>query len=306
MILLLALLLSSDGPSDLPTVLSLDEPVATQDPGQDRGEPERPSRPDQLRATVLTDWEDAFSTAATVVFRFPQGSTRVREKKSVPALLKLDGDLDLDSAAGGRLSFRVGTPSLYGFGEVEAFKSAGHGIRSTDFSYDEGSFKGGVPYRSGITGVFARAGVAFKDVLPDPVPGSWMAPFVGLEYPLFSLAVKQGSIDSSSEQWKQFVPYPIVGVLWSVPLEEDLKLLLRAYAGYVPTMDTPFVEGGRLTMSIATFNAEATLTWRLSPSIRLTGSLGWQYWHGTLNSHEDGDNLTLKGLITTFGIEIAW
>jgi len=235
------------------------------------------------------------------------GTTKVRENDATPSKLNLSDDLGMDSAGGGRLVLRWDREQVTWFMELELFSSSGKGTFPRDFSYDEGSFKGGVPYTTTWTGFFGRAGVVFRNAFPEPVKGGWIGPMVALEYPRMSLSIKQPLANQASgEQYEQFMPYPVVGIAMSLPLDPSFTMSGRAFAGYMPTMPTAFTEGGRLKMSITTVNFELDLTWRILPWLRLTGGVGYQYWHGTLTSNEDGNDLEFGGPYAQVGLEVRW
>jgi len=299
MILILLALLA--GPPDLPLALA-DEEIQQEDDPLPR--PDRTLRP--LGRPLEPERPDSFVVHATLELRALRGRTRVREDDSVPDRLTLGGDLEFGPAAGVHLLFAKDTPAALAFFEVEMFHGGGRGLIHHDFRYDEGAFKAGIPFTTTMDAFFARGGIAFKEVF-GPIDGGWIAPFIGFEYPRISVSIHQPDArQTTGEQYKQLIPYPIVGLAASFDLDPALRLDLRAFAGYLPTVPTPFTEGGRLSTSIETFNVEAELRWRLTPNIALTAGAGYQFWHGTLTSHEDGNDLRLLSPQVTAGLEIRW
>lgn len=299
MSLLLAILtmMADPDPDALPTTMSLQEEEG----------PHRPRGLNPVERQESPDPVEGFSVDFVFQLRSIGGSTKVRENASSPARLNLSDDLGFGNAGGGRVTLRWDTSTVRWFLELELFHASGSGSYPSDFDYDEGHFLGGVPTEATWTGFFGRAGVVFRNILPDPVPGGWIAPLVGLEYPRMSLSIRQpGTNNSSGEQYEQFIPYPIVGVAASVPLSETLTLSSRAFGSWIPSMPTPFTEGGRLKMEIATLNVEADITWRLTSLIRLTAGVGYQFWHGTLTSTEDGNDLKINSPYVQVGIEFRW
>lgn len=298
MMLIAILALSSPPDADaLPTTLTLQE---------DEG----PHRPGGLRPVEREEARDpveGFSIDFLFQLRSLGGSTKVREFDYNPTRMNLAEDLGFGNAGGGRLSFRWDTEHIQWFVEAEFYYGEGKGTMDGDFVYDEGFFKGGIPFQTHTSVFFARSGILFRDLLPPPVKGGWMAPLVGLEYPRMSLGIDQPlANEQTSEQYEQFVPYPILGLAFSVPVDASFTVSGRAYGGFVPKVPTPFAEGGRLHMEIATYVLEADLTWRLTPALRLTAGVGYQYWHGILTSGEDGNDLKIKAPYVQVGIEFRW
>ncbi len=293
---ILALTTDPDGES-LPTSMILQE---------DEG-PHRPGGLKPVERSQEADPVEGFSVDFVFQLRSLGGSTKVREFNYNATRMNLSEDLGFGNAAGGRLSFRWDTEQVRWFLETELFYGTGKGQSSSDFVYDEGFFKGGLPFETHSTAFFARSGVVFRHVLPDPVAGGFIAPMIGLEYPRMSVGIDQPlANETTSEQYEQFVPYPIIGLVTSIPIDPTLTITGRAFGGWVPSMPTPFTEGGRLRMQIATVNLEVNITWRLTSWFRVQAGVGYQYWHGTLTSGEDGNDLKLQSPIVQVGIEFRW
>lgn len=295
MIVVLLALTAPPGPEGLPKSLQEDE--GPHPPGGFR----------PVEREEESDPVESFSIDFVFQLRSIGGTTKVREFDYVPARLNLAEDLGFGNAGVGRVSFRWDTAQFRWFVEAEFFYGTGKGQTTEDFVYDEGFFKGGIPFETHTAVFFARSGVALRGLLPDAVAGGWIAPLIGLEYPRMSVGIDQPlANEGTSEQYEQFIPYPILGLVASIPIGPTLTLDARAFGSWVPKVPTPFTEGGRMHMEIATYNVEANLVWRLTPAIRLTGGVGYQYWHGILTSGEDGNDLKIKSPYLEIGVEFRW
>jgi len=283
----------------LPLTLTLDE---AQQPEE---LPQRPS--DSAGAQLFRPDNDAWTVSIAPMVRLVGGKTRVREKASRPIWLDLhERDMGFGVTPGVHLGvgYRLRTIAL--FAELDGSRADGRGQFSRDFSYDEGRFTGGIPYRTHADLYFGRLGVELPGAIWERRDVR-ISPFLALEYPRMSVGINQSAThDSSSEQYKQFVPYPIVGVAAEFQLTSTLKLSGRVYAGGVPEIPTPFQEGGRMYTKVLTACANVELSWQVSGSIRLFTGAGYQFWNGRLHSNEDGNNLRLESPFFLFGVEIGF
>jgi hypothetical protein len=293
-------------PEDLPVEMSLDEPPVFGVSGQDPQE-EAPERPRgwgdvQLRRTDDATWTLTFAPTVRLI----SGKTRVRELASKPVWLDLgEHDIGFGPAPGFQLSLKVETRAVAWFLDVEWFHAQGRGTFPQNFAYDEGSFLANLPYHTSADLYMARAGFE--------VPGLiWrgrdirITPFLGLEYPRVSLGIVQsGASQSTSEQYAQFIPVPIGGIAVEQRLSSMLTLAGRFYAGGIPYMPTPFIEGGRLYARVLSLRAELEVSWQVSSTIRLFAGIGYQYWTGRLESNEDGNSLRMEMPLFTIGIDIG-
>ncbi len=246
------------------------------------------------------------SVSGALEMKFLSGRTKVRERDSRPEWLDLDGDLGLGEAPGFRVSMSLESRRFRGFLEFESAQAGGEGVSDRDFAYDEGEFKAGIPYETSVSIYFARAGLSFKRAFVDR-PTASFGFMIGLEYPRISLGIEQpGSGESTSEQYDQFLPVPIVGLEGELRITSSLTLSGRAFFGYVKDLPTPFTEGGTLVMSVETFTVEAALTWQATAALRFTLGVGYQRWAGELHSGEDGNQLTFSAPQITIGLELRW
>jgi len=292
----------------LPTRMTLEEPAESRRfrrRGQQEDERQRPGSLDGAR---LRDPEEPgeWTTRIAPTFRMIGGKTRVREFDFDPIWLDNSGDLGMNVGTGIRVAIAYESPRVLWFLEVDLSRSQGSGQMDHDFYYDEDYFKGGVPYRTHADLFFARMGFAFPG-------GVWesrnarISPFIGLEYVRLSVGIDQpASGIGTSEQYEQFMPYPIFGLLGELRLSPGWTLAGRLYGGIMPNVATPFEEGGRLYMRVQTFGFDAELSWNATDAIRLFAGIGYQYWNGRLRSVEDGNEFRLSAPLVTAGVQIAW
>lgn len=294
----------------LPRSLAEAAPAPRRRGSRTQQEDEAYPRPDRIspvvRGTAPGDIPNAFALHASFEWRAIQGSTQVRERDSHPALLDLDGDLGFGTGGGFRFAISKDTSKLRFFLDLELVYGTGQGQLDKDFQFDEGSFKAGIPFDVDLTAFFARPGLAIKNVFGSMEHG-WIGLYFGLEYPRMNLGISQpGAGEASEEQFSQFMPYPVFGLAAHLDLSGSISFEARAFAGYVPSIGTPFTEGGQLKMSVETFNIEAELRWKVTRNIAFTLGAGYQYWHGMLTSNEDGNDLKLTCPQLTVGIEIRF
>jgi hypothetical protein len=304
-----ALLMASVPPLEeedrLPAGMTLEDPAGSR--RRRRQEDER-QRPGNLDAARPRDGDDAgeWSIRIAPTFRLIGGKTRVREFDFNPIWLNNSGDLGLDAGTGIRVAVTYETRRVLWFLELDLTGSRGSGQMDHDFYYDEDFFKGGVPFKTHADLFFARMGVG----LPGAVWESRTArvsPFVGLEYVRMSVGIDQPAAGiGTSEQYEQFIPYPIFGLLGELRLGPSWMLSGRLYGGIMPNVPTPFTEGGRLYMRVQTVGLDAEISWQASDAIRLFAGLGYQYWNGRLRSTEDGNEFRLSAPLVSAGVEIHW
>jgi hypothetical protein len=292
----------------LPTRMTFDEPRrfrrarASQDQELPR---ERPPGTDAARLREELDPREwSWSIAPTL--RIITGRTRVREFDSKPEWLDLAEDLGLDVGAGVRLGLTYETRRVRWFLEVDVARSQGTGRFDRDFSFDEGRFAGGVPYRTHADMFFARAGMAFPGAIWERRDGR-ISPFLGLEYVRMSVGIDQPATgQSTSEQYEQFIPYPIAGVIVEVNLSDSMTLSGRLYGGLLPRVPTPYTEGGRMHMTVETIGLDLEISWQLTGALRVFGGAALQYWNGRLDSIEDDNQFRQATPMLRVGIEIGW
>jgi hypothetical protein len=268
-----------------------------------QGEPREP-RPRPERVERADSDAPAWTLAVRAEFSDFDGWTRVREWDSEPATLDLEGDLGVGVLPGGRATLSRETRATSWFVEGEIVRGGGEGVYDVDFAYDEGEFKAGVPFETRAEFFFARGGVAFKRALWDGENGS-LGPLVAVEWVRGYLGIFQEQ-DDSTENYTQFMPYPIAGLAGEWRLGSSLTIGLRAYAGYVPRMPTIFHEGGTMHMEVHTASVEVELAWQISAGARLTVGAGYRFWYGRLDSAEDDNELSMGGPQVTVGLEIRW
>jgi hypothetical protein len=273
-----------------------------------RPQDDEPQRPRgwgdaQLRRTDDGQW--SLTIAPTV--RLMGGKTRVRELGRRPIWLDLDEpDFGLGPAPGIQLALKYETRTIGWFVELDLTHAQGRGKLNQNFSYDEGTFLAGIPYRTHADLIFARAGFQLPGLIWQ-TRDTRISPILGMEYPRMSVGIDQSATGrSTSEQYEQFIPVPIAGVAVEQRIASALMLSGRFTFGGVPDMPTPYLEGGRLRMRVLTYRAELELSWQVTDSLRLFAGAGYQYWTGRLWSFEDGNNLRLETPFLTIGIDLAF
>lgn len=275
---------------------ALQEPGGMQEepPWRRLAEPERPPGP-------------ALTLSAAAELRVFGGRTRVREFDSVPTPLDLAGDLGLESGSGVRLTAALDTLSVRWSGELDLFRFEGSGVLADDFFYDEEHFVGGLAFTTEGDFVFARGLAEFKGGLYESA--DLRVGFVaGIEYPRIDIRIDQPGAPrgGSSEQYNQFLPYPVAGLAAEWRLSESFTLSGRFLIGGMPPMPTPFQEGGTLVMQVFAIDLQLTASWRVTRGVTLTAGLEFQSWSGSLTSKEDGNELSFTSPMATVGIEIRW
>lgn len=292
-----------EGADLLPTRMSLDEPVGR--PQHEEPLPERPSNLDaaRIRRDVAPD---AWTIRVAPTLRYLLGKTRVREKDSRPSWLETREDLGIAPTPGLRLDVEIDTGSVRWFLGVDFSHTQGQGHFDRAFSYDEGNFAGNVPFRTRAELLFVQGGVLFPGAILDR-PGLRISPFVGLEYVRLNVGISQSATGAhSSEQYHQFMPYPIAGVAAELRLSGGWKLTGRFSGGGLPEVPTLFLEGGRLSMRALAVNAGTELSWEVSETVRLFAGVGYQLWRGRLTSIEDDNAFRFQSPVFSIGLEIGW
>lgn len=297
---------TEDGP--LPTRLMFDEPPRFRHARRKQDQELPTERPSGVDAARLREEDElgmwSASVAPTLILM--GGKTRVREWDSTPPWLNLSNDLGMDMGTGIRLGFAYETRRVRWLLELDLARTAGNGRFDRKFDYDEGHFAGDVPYRTHASMFFGRGGIAFPGAIWESRDGR-VSPFVGLEYVRLSVGIDQPATgEGTSEQYEQFIPYPIAGVIAELKLSGTVTLLGRLYGGFMPDVGTPFIEGGRLHMTVETVGADLEISWQASPNVRLFASVGYQYWNGRLWSAEDDNEFRMSAPMIRLGIEIGW
>lgn len=292
----------------LPTRLTLDPPPRFRSARRRQDEEMPRVRPSGVDDARLREREEpglwSVSTAPSLILM--GGKTRVREWESAPPWLDLSSDLGMDMATGIRVGVAYETRRVRWFLEADLSRTSGSGQFNRAFDYDEGKFAASVPYRTHADIFFSRTGVAFPGAIWESRDGR-VTPFIGLEYVRMSLGIDQpGTGEGTSEQYEQFIPYPIFGVTAEFNLSETVTLSGRVYGGMMPHIGTPFMEGSRMQMTVETVGAEVEVSWQVSTSIRLFASVGYQYWNGRLWSVEDDNEFRMSAPAIRFGIEVGW
>lgn len=248
--------------------------------------------------------EKAFWTVrASAAFRWFAGSTRVRENATNPDTLNFRRELGLKEAVGfhGEV-FHENDLLRFGL-EFEFFHPAGRGKVGHDFYYDEGAFQGGIGYNADGQFVYVRLEAAFK-VLSSDDAASWAGPLIGLEYTTIGLGIEQKPIADTSESYRQFIPYPVIGIQGRWTITKDLDLDGRIYGTWVERWGTGFHEKGQQFMTARTFTAQALLSWRVAGALRINVGGQFQYFDGALNSKEDGNDLFFMSPAVLLGLEL--
>ena len=305
---LLAELPDTDGAEGLPTRLSFDEPSQFRRARWRQEQEGRPERPSDLEGARLREQPEPglWSLTAAPTLIFMGGRTRVREWNRVPAWLDLSGDLGMGATRGIRLGASYETRAVRWFLEMDLARADGRGQFDRDFNYDEGKFTGGVPYESHGDFYFARAGVALPGAIWERRDGR-ISPFIGLEYVRLSVGIDQPATgESTSEQYAQFMPYPIAGVTVDLNLSDRVTLSGRFYGGMMPDVGTPFMEGSRMQMKVETVGVDVEVSWQATLSLRLFAGVGYHYWNGRLHSVEDDNEFRMSAPLLRLGFEIGW
>ena len=282
----------------LPVHLTFDEPQ------QDDPLPERPANLEAARIRRVES--EAWTVRLAPTFRYLLGKTRVREKVSRPSWLDTREDLGISSTPGVHLDLEVETGGLRWFLGADSSQSQGRSTFERDFAYDEGNFTGNIPFRAWADLLFIRAGVVLPGAIVDR-PGLRISPFVGLEYALLDVGIRQPATgEATAEQYKQFMPYPIAGVEMELRLSRSWTLTCHLGGGGLPEVPTFFLEGGRLSMRALALSAGIELSWQAFQSVRLFAGVAYEFWAGQLTSHEDGNDFRFQTPVFMIGFEIGW
>lgn len=267
-------------------------PEATAPAGAEGTEP-TPAAPEGQALPGLDDEQpdhggkdSLWSVRVLAAYRFFSGTTRVREFFSVPDHLSFSRELGLRRGLGIHAEAFYDGDWLHTGLELDYFGPSGRGSVDHPFRYDEGFFQAG-NIRSNSSFFFLRWTATWKAARSDRY---WVGPLLGLEYTEFGLGIKQGFSDQdTSESYRQFIPYPVVGLAGRVKLTDSLELDGRIFGIYFEHMPTFFREGGMQYMTARTFNAQAILSWSPLPHLRLCLGGTLLYFDGGLRSHEDGN-----------------
>lgn len=235
-----------------------------------------------------------------------RGWTRVREWDRVPATLDLHEDLGLDAAGGLEVRGRLGLGGIELSLEIEMYSVAGSGRRDADFNYDEGRFRKDLPFSTHGSMVFVRPLLHLPGLFHHDATTS-VGLLAGVEYARISLGIEQPlANDESSEQYSQFLPYPVAGLEASHVFFGAIALSARVLLGGSPEVATPFEEGGTLFMEARRLQVELRLRWQASAGLALTVSLGASAWSGRLHSVEDDNELEIAGATASVGFDLRW
>lgn len=133
---------------------------------------------------------------------------------------------------------------------------------------------------------------------------SWLGPLVGLELPRVHLGIRQPGVDRSTEDYTQFLPYPVAGLASELQMDDRISLSFHIFGTRVPQVGTPFQEGRRLIMTASTFSGGMKLQVRLADGLVPPGGIEGRAWFGSLHSREDGNELELRWLGISLGIDL--
>lgn len=228
------------------------------------------------------------------------GATRVREHTSHPHRLGLGSDFGFGASPGGVLRASLAGERARGFLQIEFQHASGRGIEGESFHYDEGAFAADVPYRAWANCWFVRVGADFPRAMWEG-DGWWIGPRVGIEYAKIDLGLDADDGESSTENYKQFLPYPFVGLAAEWRIGETLVLEAVVDISVVPRVPTFFVEGSRMYMDLQQAFTEVRLKWRVTGGIDLHVGLRYRFWDGHLDSSEDTNDLVLHAPAVLFG-----
>jgi hypothetical protein len=289
---------------DLPRHLSLDE-----GPGSGTGEswfadedaptfgnwPDGPDRPARERSARLS-----------AIGRALGGRVQVREHEFPATPLELGADLGFGYQVGGRANFTYAAAGLRSSIDVEYLDGTARENARRDFFFNGAPYRAGEPLRTLTHFLTVRIQFAWE-AIADRGSGSWTGPVIGIEYPYYYMNLTSPSNPNNSEDWTHYYPYPVVGWAGRFALVEGLSWGGRATVGYLPNLPAPFIEGGRLYISVRpSVWVELPLTWQASRSLRLSAGFEYQLWHGTDHSVEDGNVLRISSPGVSLSVELVW
>ncbi len=230
------------------------------------------------------------------------GSTRVREYSFIPARTSLGSDLGFSVSQGARIRWEHDDGETRWFAGVEYLHGEGRGQPSKAFHYDEGSFSAGVPYKAWTNMWFVRLGVE---------PDAWgrgpaLRPRIGLLYAKIDMGIEADDGEGSTENYKQFLPIPFLGLASRVKLSDSLSLDVTLDFAAVPRMPTIYTEGTRMYMAMTELEFEVKLTWTLDSGGTIFAGFRYQYFAGHLDSSEDTNDLAFHAPGLIFGLELKF
>jgi hypothetical protein len=273
-------------------------PTVGEDPEEDR-------LPVSLSETPAADTL-RYSLRLSPVYRWMSGSLKVRELLVTGTRLDLRKDVGLDQAAGGNLQFDVESPSVVFVLELEELFGFGGHSSSQDFAWNGTTYTAPSQVRAHASMLTLRTGVAFKAVT-DAQTGNWVGPYVGLEWPYYTVSIGTNRQHGSIEEWQHYLPYPVIGAAGSLDLGGSVSLQGRMSVGYLPSVPTPFFEGGRLYVAARpSVYVELPLVWHAASSVDLSLALTYQYWSGNDHSNEDDNRWTLSSPGVLAGVAVRW
>lgn len=232
------------------------------------------------------------------------GWTRVRELNSIPTRLDLE-DLNIDPSLGFSVEYtRVWTN--YKFTAIfEHFPIGGKGELPFDIIYDEGTFIANRPFDIVNGNWYHFSG--FFEWIPEFLKEKKerLAFVTGIRFDQFHLGLDNGP-EHSTEDYNQFLPYPAFGFDYERHILPDIFLQLRTIGSIIPKSRTFFVEGGSVYMRINQSDVQARVIYRMADSVQLVAGFGYLSWKGTLESSEDGNEITLHAPSYSIGIAFNW
>jgi hypothetical protein len=255
---------------------------------------------------LLLQSDPPISIKAEASARFPAGFARARDFHSDAARLDVQDDLGIDAALGARLSLAYDPPPVRVSIEADVLLFSGHGSLDQDFDYDEGHFAADTRYRSEGRFLFARGVFTWKEGLWHSDSG-WLGPAIGVEWATGTLSLEPDVLGREIiEHYNEFVPYPLLGLAGEFRLCEGLSLGIRLLGGYMPWIETPYVENGRVSTSVAAILLDVPFTWRVSDAFRLMLAAQYQYWDGRLHSIGERNRVLLSSPGISLGGELRF
>lgn len=251
--------------------------------------------------------DSTLSLRLETVYRWIRGTTEVDEFDVEGTRLNLNEDFDIEPTAGLRLGLSKSWDRLRLDAEAEYFQFRGAGqpeapfrFKDDEFKYDEGSFSVGVPFKIDGHFLLTRGLLAWE--VRENVPGLRL--IAGVEYPHFNLGVKADDGERSTEDYFEYLPYPIAGISYERKIDDRFSWETRLLGTWFAELPTYRYEGGMLKMSVREIDLSSRLTYNLSDHFSL--SLGAGYWIYTTrmrSSDEDDNKFDLRSPSISLGLE---
>ncbi|MEK7449201.1 MAG: hypothetical protein AAB019_06925 [Planctomycetota bacterium] len=236
----------------------------------------------------------------TPVYRQLSGEAEVREFDVTPTDLTLQGDLKIKPSLGYRwLIKRVGPQWEYGLG-TEIFYWSGKNTFPDTVAYDGDRFPPGIPIKTEGFSLLIRIPVKYTPSFFD-FQRSRIKFVGGLEHLYSDIALDNG-LDRGSEQFRQFLPYPFLGLEGEYHLTDSLTWTTSISGAYVLQWDTGAVEGGPLMMRTKSFTFQTYLELHKDSAFSFHAGYEFFQWWATLNSDEDGNKLEIKSPAFSLGV----